>query len=139
MRIIKEAHTGTTKFVVAPDYLEISGEDEVSGVKASFVINRDEAVQIADWLFNELNQFGTSALVRKAEIVASGPQPDNTKPKKKEDKCDYIPSPRSATQTVELKLGDPNLAYQSQRGRTPGDGDAGIVDLGKLHGSVTVA
>lgn len=48
----------------------------------------------------------------------------------------YDPGVRKATQTVEVKLGDPNLAYQGFKARVAGDGDMESTDLGALKGPV---
>src|SRR3990167_9898331 len=101
LKITKEAQVGTTTFVVDNGYFAVRGLDESTGAEAQFVMDRAEAVELASWLAMEL-----LGQVWPKESAPPMPEPKQAqavkKPSKaKEEVCTYIPSPRSATQTVE--------------------------------------
>lgn len=144
MIIVKEAYTEHVKAVVAPDYVTLEHNPGAHGQEVLH-ISREEATELVEWLSHELNRVLPETLVIRpyqprdiieAEIVDM----PRTPPKKPEipDACAYEPGPRTATQTVEVKVGDPNLAYRASGGRTrqPGDGVAETIDLGVLAAQV---
>lgn len=135
LKIYKEVHVDDVKFVYDSERLVIQFGNDSSNAHH---ISSDDARELAKWLSYETGLAPLAIHVDKGEY-GDHVKEVTKKPVKKEEKCDYIPSPRSATQTVPLKIGDPNLAYQNMRGRAPGDGDAGVVDLGKMVGSVQVS
>ena len=138
LKITKEAQVGTTTFVVDNGYFAVRGLDESTGAEAQFVMDRAEARELVKWLAFEFEL--TSNHVERIEPAPSIKEaPAVKKPSKaKEEVCTYDPGKRTATQTVELKLGDPSLAYSSMAGRGPGDGAAAVVDLGSMAGKVVV-
>lgn len=130
MRITKEAHFDHCKVTCAPDYLSFETSNSSEGI----VFNRKEAEELVEWLSHELGRV-------LPEIMYIAPNSDkaiNTTEELKVAKAYtgpvYDPGPRSATQTVELKVGDPNLTYHAlgRSGKVSGDGDTAIVDLGAL-------
>ena len=141
MRILKEAYTEHVKAVVAPDYVTLEHSPVVSGQDVLH-LSRAEAEELVEWLAHELGRvlpetipvpFPTKYISSKqVEATWVGTKPVNN------DVCNYEPGPRTATQTVEVKVGDPNLAYRLSGGRTniSGDGDAGVTDLGTLAAKV---
>lgn len=129
MKIVKEAYTENCKVVYDPEYVTIQHASGGEPVHMSIA----EAREVVEWLSHELNRV-------LPEIIPMTKNPEDVYVKTKapaqivESSCVYEPGPRTATQTVEIKVGDPNLAYRHTGGRTPvaGDGDAGIMDLGAL-------
>lgn len=130
MKIVKEAYTENCKVVYDPDYVTIQHASGGEPVHMSIA----EAREVVEWLSHELNrvlpevipmhQIDPGVWEKKLpEVMAKGPSIPV-----------YEPGPRTATQTVEIKVGDPNLAYRHTGGRSAvaGDGDAGIMDLGAL-------
>ncbi len=141
MRVVKDAFIGTTKFSVAPDYVSVSGQDEVSGVGFSVQLSRSEAAEVVSWLNSELNRVLPEVIqvepvlneARTWAVPSYNPVKHIVAPVRPLEAV-YEPGPRTATQTVEVKVGDPNLAYRASGGRTgmAGDGDTGVTDLGAL-------
>ena len=144
MRIVKEAYTDHCKLVVAPDYVSIqhfptdSNSDPIH-------LTREEALEAVQWLSGELGRIlpeimtvpmPSSAVAMARAALGSDHNVWNGNVLEPTAFCEpvYEPGARTATQTVELKLGDPNLAYRHTGGRTAiaGDGEAGISDLGAL-------
>jgi hypothetical protein len=146
MRVIKEAHIGKAKFIVAPDYVAIQGEDEISGVEHRLQFSRSEAAELANWLNNELNRILPEIIDVKPwqDKLFEGIQCATQTPLKRTEMSKaepvYDPGPRTASQTVEVKVGDPSLAYRASGGRTsqPGDGQTESIDLAALSASVAV-
>ena len=153
MRIVKEVYTESVKVVSAPDYVTIEQLGTMTQAGNIVHMSIEEAREVVSWLNSELNrvlpeviQVKPSNIEPKAWDMPMGAVVGAIKaahtplngPRMPQDACSYDPGPRSATQTVELKLGDPNLAYRHSGGRTgaPGDGDAGIIDLGRLAAEV---
>lgn len=136
MRIVKEAYTDHCKVVCAPDYVTIE-RFPTPRHEEPIHISREEANELIAWLSGELGRVLPEVI--KVPQGNSIPKEDiqlfkkaSDKALKKADECDYVPSPRSATQTVPLTLGDPSLAYQNMPGRGPGDGQAETMDLAEL-------
>lgn len=123
MVILKQAIVGPYKFTISDEYLAITEQNTGNEL---VVINRDEAEEVVKWLDQEM--FGG---VYKA-VYPSNPFPEPssefvigaTKPMPGPV---YEPGERTASQTVELRLGDPNLAYAG--GILP-DGRKGIHGVG---------
>lgn len=132
MRILKEAYTEHVKAVVAPDYVTLEHMPVVHG-QEPLHLSVAEAQELVEWLSHELNRVLPEIIpmAKNAEAVYV-----RTKAPAQivESSCVYEPGARTATQTVEVKVGDPNLAYRHTGGRTAisGDGDAGVMDLGAL-------
>lgn len=92
----------------------------------------DEAKEIVSFLSGELMRVLPEFIEMKKQgevYVAESVRVKNTA-----TETVYEPGPRTATQTHEVKVGDPNLAYKYMGGRTnfDGDGQAGTIDLGAL-------
>lgn len=148
MRIIKEGYTEHTKVVVAPDYVTIQRSPIAHGDEPVH-LSVDEAREVVEWLSHELNRVlpETLLIVPKLntetwenklvqdlkDLSKDKPFVAPMGPIRKQEPV-YEPGPRSASQTVEVKVGDPNLAYRASGGRTgmAGDGDTGVMDLGAL-------
>ena len=137
MRILKEAYTEHIKAVVAPDYVTLERSPVVHG-QEPLHLSVAEARELVEWLSHELNRVLPEIIpvggVNKPslpELISRGPSIPVNEPA-------YEPGPRSATQTVEVKVGDPNLAYRHIGGRTnqSGDGAAETIDLGELAAKV---
>lgn len=131
MKIVKEAYTENCKVVFDPDYVTIG---HTTGEPIHMSIN--EAREIVEWLSHELNRVLPEVIQMTAPVEPSKPWVYNPGPTCQPVKQEpvYEPGPRSATQTVEVKVGDPNLAYRHIGGRTAqvGDGAAETIDLGAL-------
>ena len=145
MDIKKEVTIAGLKFTVSKEYMAIEGKCELKDRPFSAHLSRAEAAQVVGWLNNELNRVLPEIIqmspASEARVFDFKPvyaqEVANTPPKRTQmpqDECSYDPGPRSATQTVKLNLGDPNLAYNATSGRTniKGDGDTAITDLGAL-------
>lgn len=142
MRIVKDAYTEGHKITFAPDYVAIQSSEDLRGEHVlSFSI--EEAKEIVGWLSAELGRvlpemipvpWDGQMLAKIADLAPRTPPKKPVVP----DICAYDPGPRTATQTVEVKVGDPNLAYRASGGRTatPGDGSAQTIDLGALAAQV---
>lgn len=88
MRIIKEAVVGTTTFSLTPDYLAISGKDEVGGADFKVVLNPKDAVDLVVWLSSEM-------FANKPIITLPGkPQPEQLYTNKQKEPV-YDPGERS--------------------------------------------
>ena len=149
MRILKEAYTEHVKAVVAPDYVTLEPMPMVHG-QEPLHLSVTEARELVEWLSHELNrvlpEIILPAFPQKYELKGPGPEQrfaDKAKEMAstrtvKTDQPVYEPGPRSATQTVEVKVGDPNLAYKHIGGRTnqSGDGAAETIDLAALAAKV---
>lgn len=143
LRITKVAEVAGTTFTLAPEWLCIEGRDEANGHDAKFVMDIPDALELTRWLRQELMPYPDQDAFKvgmnkaaKAEVEGR----ELLKPSKaKEEPCTYDPGARAASQTVELKLGDPSLAGRGFVGRAPGDGATGIVDLGALHDKAVIS
>lgn len=149
MKIVKEAYTEHYKFIVDPEYVAISVPfpDESD---STIQMSREEAKEAVDWLYNELNRVLPEVIqVKPSNIepkvwdmpigkVASAVHMASNGSQMPKDECSYQPRTDPATQTVELKLGDPNLAYKNLTGKGRGDGETATVDLAALNATVGV-
>lgn len=128
MKIVKEAYTENCKVVLDPEYITI-GHHKGEPIHMSL----EEAKEIVEWLSTEFNNIFTES----SPVIPKAKTYEGVDFTKKPTQV-YEPGPRLATQTVEIKVGDPFLAHRSSGGRTSvaGDGDAGITDLGALAAKV---
>jgi len=130
LRVIKEAYIGEFKVTSAPDYIVIAHAAEK---EHEIVFNIEEAKEVVNWLSGELNRV-LPDLINVPYVPNKSVLHDIPRAVKAPEGPVYEPGPRHATQTVELKLGDPNLAYRATGGRTgyAGDGASEVMDLGAL-------
>ena len=145
IKVVKEAYTDTCRVVCDPEYVTIEHFPTAAGIEPVHMSTK-EAREVVEWLSHELNRVLPEIIPYKVPVsawdVAQVRALENLDVDKMEISKDkqrsvvlepvYDPGPRTATQTVEVKVGDPNLAYKHTGGRTsaPGDGDAGVMDLG---------
>ena len=131
MRIIKEGYSEHHKFTVAPDYVTIEAFPCEHG-QTVLHLSRKEALEAVQWLSGEL--FRVLPEIIEMTPTVSDPRTFNYVSASSSSSPVYEPGQRTATQTVPLKVGDPNLAHRAMGGRTtqPGDGELDVTDLGAL-------
>ncbi len=133
MKIVKEAIIDDYHFILGDDYFTVTKDGG-----ELVMLKREELSDLVAWISSEIKPRVLPEIMRISQDVPGHNKQWIGPIKKAEPKTGdivYDPGARTATQTVELKLGDPSLAYSA--GTMLPDGRQGIqgeqvVDLGKL-------